>query len=185
MAITYSKRRINWVRLLIPLVVSSTGKNNISLSPFASENLVLRDAFGSPVPRIPDIKYLKYLRTFPKYPGLVCQDLTLLIIIIISIKLYSYYCRYFVCISFTADGPQRTRLPILPVATLPSCLWSLRIFSSFPGSRLRFFYRDASPALLQLVNPRSKCTYTGNLSCRESISLIRTSDTARLTSTRS
>ena len=31
-------------------------------------------------------------------------------------------------------------------------LWSLRIFPSVPGSRLRIFYRDASSALLQLVN---------------------------------
>ena len=37
-------------------------------------------------------------------------------------------------------------------SSLPSCLWSLRIFSSLPGSRLTIFYRDASSALLQLVN---------------------------------
>ena len=36
--------------------------------------------------------------------------------------------------------------------SLPSCLWSLRIFPSLPGSRLTIFYRDASSALLQLVN---------------------------------
>ena len=36
--------------------------------------------------------------------------------------------------------------------TLSSCLWSLRIFPSLPGSRLTIFYRDASSALLQLVN---------------------------------
>ena len=35
---------------------------------------------------------------------------------------------------------------------LPSCLWSQRIFLSLPGSRLTIFYRDASSALLQLVN---------------------------------
>ena len=45
------KRRINWVRLLVLLVVSLTGKINISLSPFAPENLVSRDGFGSLVPR--------------------------------------------------------------------------------------------------------------------------------------
>ena len=33
--------------------------------------------------------------------------------------------------------------------SLPSCLWSQRIFPSLPGSRLTFFYRDASSALLQ------------------------------------
>ena len=36
--------------------------------------------------------------------------------------------------------------------SVPSCLWSQRIFPSLPGSRLTIFYRDASSALLQLVN---------------------------------
>ena len=44
--------RINRVRLPILLVVSGTGKMNISLSPFVLENLVSRDGFGSPVPRV-------------------------------------------------------------------------------------------------------------------------------------
>ena len=44
---------INRVRLPILLVVSCTEKMNISLSPFAPENLVTRDGFGSPVPRQP------------------------------------------------------------------------------------------------------------------------------------
>ena len=60
----------------------------------------------------------------------------------------------FVCISLTADGPQRARLPIPPTVTSPSCLWSRRIFPSLPGSRLTIFNRDASSALLQLVNHR-------------------------------
>ena len=34
-------------------MVSCTGKMNISLSPFAPENLVLRDEFGGPLPRQP------------------------------------------------------------------------------------------------------------------------------------
>ena len=38
-------------------------------------------------------------------------------------------------------------------SSLPSCLWSLRIFPFLPGSRLTFSYRDASSALLQLVKP--------------------------------
>ena len=39
-------------------------------------------------------------------------------------------------------------------SSLPSCLlWSQRIFPSLPGSRLTIFYRDASSALLQLVQP--------------------------------
>ena len=41
------------MRLPILLVVSWSGKINYSLSPFASENLVSRDGFGSPVPRQP------------------------------------------------------------------------------------------------------------------------------------
>ena len=41
------------VRLPILLVVSLTGKMNISLSPYAPENLVSQDRFGSPVPRQP------------------------------------------------------------------------------------------------------------------------------------
>ena len=38
------------------------------------------------------------------------------------------------------------------IITILLLLWSLRIFPSLPGSRLTFFYRDASSALLQLVN---------------------------------
>ena len=45
--------RINRVRLPILLVVSLTGKVNISLSPFALKNSVLRDKFDCPVPRQP------------------------------------------------------------------------------------------------------------------------------------
>ena len=40
-------------RSSILLVVSETGKINISLSAFAPENLVSRDGFGSSVPRQP------------------------------------------------------------------------------------------------------------------------------------
>ena len=53
--IIYSKTRINRIRLPanpILIVVSWTGKI-IFLSPFAPENLVSRDGFGSPVPRQP------------------------------------------------------------------------------------------------------------------------------------
>ena len=54
MVITFSKkRRINRIRLPILLVVSWTGKTNTSLSPFAPENSVSRDGFGSPVPPQP------------------------------------------------------------------------------------------------------------------------------------
>ena len=73
MVITYGKRRINRVRLPILLVVSSTGKMNISLSPFAPENLASRDGFGSPVPRQPahlhtQAEFGPYLRDFSRVP---------------------------------------------------------------------------------------------------------------------
>ena len=45
-------------------------------------------------------------------------------------------------------------------SSLPSCLWSLRIFPSLPGSRLTISYRDASSALLQLVNQSLNFTYS-------------------------
>ena len=45
-------------------------------------------------------------------------------------------------------------------SSLPSCLWSQRIFPSLPDSRLTIFYRDASSALLQLVNQWLKFTYS-------------------------
>ena len=45
-------------------------------------------------------------------------------------------------------------------SSLPSCLWSQRIFPSFPGSRLTKFFRDASSALLQLVNQWLNFTYS-------------------------
>ena len=45
-------------------------------------------------------------------------------------------------------------------SSLLSCLWSQRIFPSLPGSRLTIFYRDASSALLQLVNQWLNFTYS-------------------------
>ena len=46
------------------------------------------------------------------------------------------------------DRPQRTRLPILPTATLPSCLWSLSVVPSLPASRLTNFHRQESVSSL-------------------------------------
>ena len=45
-------------------------------------------------------------------------------------------------------------------SSLPSRLWSHRIFPSLPGSRLTIFYRDGSLALLQLVNQWLNFTYS-------------------------
>ena len=60
-------------RLPILLVVSQTKKINISLSPFAPENLVWRDGFGSSVPRRPAHLHTQaesgaYLRNSSRFP---------------------------------------------------------------------------------------------------------------------
>ena len=65
---------INRVRLPILLVVSSTGTMNISLSPFAPENLASRDRVGSPVPRQPAHLHTQaesgaYLRDSSRFRG--------------------------------------------------------------------------------------------------------------------
>ena len=73
------------------------------------------------------------------------------------------------------------------IIRLPSCLWSLRIFPSLPGSRLTiffiamhtkdlpisprftpydFFYRDANSAIVQLVNQWLNFTYSRSLAFR-------------------
>ncbi|CAM9332089.1 unnamed protein product, partial [Ascophyllum nodosum] len=36
--------------------------------------------------------------------------------------------------------------------TLPSCLWTRRVFPSLPDTHITRFYRDASLTLLQLVS---------------------------------
>ena len=69
----YSRVWINRVRLPILLVVSSTGKNNISLSPCVPENLVSRFGFSRPVPRHPAHLYTQaesgaYLRDSSRVP---------------------------------------------------------------------------------------------------------------------
>ena len=59
MVIIYSKSMDQPAKVVNLLVVSGTGKMNISLSPFAPENSVSRDRFGSPVPRQPAHLYTK------------------------------------------------------------------------------------------------------------------------------
>ena len=59
--------------IIILLVVSWTGKINIPLSPCARKNLVLRDGFGSPVPRQPAHLHTQtecgaYLRDSSRFP---------------------------------------------------------------------------------------------------------------------
>ena len=68
-------------------------------------------------------------------------SLTYCFIAVFSGVIYRHHVvlRYHVCISLTADGSQRARLPIPPIATSPSWLWSLSIFPSFPSPRLRAF----------------------------------------------
>ena len=63
--------RINRVGLPILLVVNCTRKINISLSPFASENLVSRDRFGhlSRVGLLPSILRLNLVGIPPDFRG--------------------------------------------------------------------------------------------------------------------
>ena len=72
--ITYSKRRINRVRLSILLVVSWEGEMKLYLSPFALKNLVSRDGFGIPVQRQPARLHTQagscaYLRDSSRFRG--------------------------------------------------------------------------------------------------------------------
>ena len=92
------------------------------LSALATENLVSRDGFGRPGPRQPLVLHTRADSVVAVY-----------------IYIYIYI------ISFNATYSRWT-------SSLPSCLWSQRIFPSLPGLRLTIFYRDASSALLQLVN---------------------------------
>ena len=59
MTITYSRSKDQPGKVAYLLVVSRTGKLNISLSPFAPENLVSRDGFGKHIPRRLLISILK------------------------------------------------------------------------------------------------------------------------------
>ena len=64
---------VNRVRLPILLVVSRTGKNNISPGSFESDNLVSRDEFGSPFTRQPAHLHTQaesgaYLRDSSRFP---------------------------------------------------------------------------------------------------------------------
>ena len=51
-------------------------------------------------------------------------------------------------------------------SSLPSGLWTLRIFPCLPGSRLTIFYRDASSAILQLFNQWLNFTYSRSYAFR-------------------
>ena len=68
----------------------------------------------------------------------------------------------FVCISLMADGPQRSWLPIQPIATLPSSLGSRWIFPSLRFSRLTIFYHDTSSALLQVISKYLHYAYSSS-----------------------
>ena len=135
---------INRVRLPILLVVSGTGKMNISLSPFAPENLISPDEFGIPVPHQPAHLHVK------AESGACLRDSSRVprrrpFIYVVTCKcLFSFF-------NLTYG---------LWTSSLSSCLWSQRIFPSLPGSRLTIFYRDASSALLQLVNQWLNFTYS-------------------------
>ena len=73
---TYYITRVSISRVRLPIlrVVSKTGKMDISLLPFAPENLVSRDGFGSPVPCQPAYLHAQtesgaYLRIPPEFCG--------------------------------------------------------------------------------------------------------------------
>ena len=53
MVITYSKGKEQLGKVANPAHGQRNRENDVSLSPFAPENLVPRDGFGSPVPRQP------------------------------------------------------------------------------------------------------------------------------------
>ena len=82
----------------------------------------------------------------------------------INIYMYNIYTRYilkiyyglFFSFSFFFFNLTYSRW----TSSLPSCLWSLRIFPSLPGSRRTIFYLDASSAILQLVNQGLNFTYS-------------------------
>ena len=114
-------------------------ENENSLSAFVPENMISRDGFGSPVPRQPAHLHTQaesgaYLRDSSRVPRrrpfIYFKPYT----VYVSSEFY-----VFLCISLTADGPQRARLSIPLTATLLSCLWSRRFFPSLPGSRLTNF----------------------------------------------
>ena len=73
---------------------------------------------------------------------------------IYSIQLQCLHTSFFLLFSFFNLTYSRW------TSSLPSCLWSQRIFPYIPGSRLTIFYRDASSALLQLVNQWLNFTYS-------------------------
>ena len=69
MVITYSKRKGQPGKVANPARGQLNRENEFSLSPFAPENLVSRDGFGSPVPRHPAHLHIQaesgaYLRKF-------------------------------------------------------------------------------------------------------------------------
>ena len=75
MIITYSKSKDQLGKVANPamIVVSLKENNNISLSPFAPENLVSRDGFDSPVPCQLALLHTQaesgaYLRDFSRFP---------------------------------------------------------------------------------------------------------------------
>ena len=90
--------------------------------------------------------FLPYILLFTQAPILVWFDGTNIDISTILLTMYFFF-------FFNLTYSRWT-------SSLPSCLWSQRIFPSLPGPRLTIFYRDASSALLQLVNQWLNFTYS-------------------------
>ena len=73
MVITYRKSKDQPGKVANPVRGQLTGKMNISLSPFAPENLISRNGFGIPVPRQPSHLHTQagsgaYLRDSSRFP---------------------------------------------------------------------------------------------------------------------
>ena len=104
------------------------------------------------------------------------HSIVLLVFDTTQYSMYRYVCMYHHTYSKSMDQPGKVANPARGqlfffffifhltfsrwTSSLPSCLWSQRIFPSLSGSRLTIFYRDASSALLQLVNQWLNFTYS-------------------------
>ena len=166
--ITYSRVWINRVRLPILFVVSWTGKMNISQSPFEPKNLFWRDGFGRPVPRQSATAILHTQPGSGAYSRDSFRFTRRRRFIYLNRHTPSGQPRVYRVTQLHTDvhcrgsvGTGSKVLKVVPVtgaafaspfffsffnltysrwaSSLPSCLWSLRIFPSLPGSRLKIF----------------------------------------------
>ena len=106
--------------------------------------------------------YARFRRLCLRYSH-IAYCLLLLLLSNIMLALHVCVCVFSSHLYWTSgllDGPAGVTQEKGHTSSLPSCLWSQRIFPSLPGSRLPIFYRDASSVLLQLVNQWLNFTYS-------------------------